>query len=115
MNLFQENFINGFRAQQEINFEISDNHGFEDDASYNFGEKLALMHSELSEALEYYRHGDPESDHIPGFSGIEEEYADCIIRIMNSAQRHGFRIAEAVLAKQAFNASRPFKHGGKKI
>jgi NTP pyrophosphatase (non-canonical NTP hydrolase) len=110
-----ELFVAEFRDQQALNFKISRDHGFENDADYNFGEKLALMHSELSEALEFYRHENPQSDHIPEFSGIEEEYADVIIRIMNDAQRHGFRVAEAMLAKQAFNASRPYKHDGKKI
>jgi len=108
-------FIDEFKEQQRINFKISDNHGFEKDSDYNFGTKIALMHAELSEALESYRMGDPQSDHIPEFSGVEEEYADVIIRIMNDAERHGFRVAEAMLAKQKFNAGRPYKHGGKKI
>ena len=73
------------------------------------------MHSELSEALEYLRKDNGPSDHIPEFSGAEEEFADCIIRIMNTAQRLHLRVAEAMIAKQAFNAGRPFRHGGKKF
>jgi len=79
----------------------------------NNGEIIALMHSELSEALEYIRHGNPESDHIPGFSGLEEEFADVIIRIMDMAPARNLRIAEAIIAKMEFNANRPHKHGGK--
>lgn len=76
----------------------------------NTGEKIALMHSELSEALEADRK-DLTSDHIPGFSGVEEELADCMIRIMDFAGHHDLRLAEAITAKLQFNLSRPYKHG----
>lgn len=79
------------------------------------GTVIALMHSELSEALEFGRKGDGLSDHIPDFTGIEEEFADVIIRIMEYAEKDGLRIAEAILAKMAFNATREHKHGGKKF
>jgi len=75
---------------------------------------IALTHSELSEALEAYRHGNPPSDHIPEFSGVEEEMADVVIRVMDHGQARGYRVAEAILAKMKFNADRPMKHGGKR-
>ena len=74
---------------------------------------IALMHSELSEALDAYRHGNPPSEHIPAFSGAEEELADVVIRIMDHGGVRGLRIAEAVLEKMVFNATRPHRHGGK--
>lgn len=119
----EHSFVEQFKEQQRINFKINMDHGFEGPWSvahgfeepYNVGEKVALMHSELSKALEYSRKGDPPSDHIINFSGMEEEFADCIIRIMNTAQRLHLRVAEAMIAKQAFNAARPYKHGGKKF
>jgi len=107
-------FVGTFHWQEDRNFEINKAHGFEEDADFNFGEKIALAHGELSEAHEYYRKGNGPSDHIPEFSGIEEEFADTIIRIMNIAKRLKLRVPEAMLAKQKFNAARPFKHGGKK-
>lgn len=79
----------------------------------NDAEKIALMHSELSEALEAIRHGNPPSEHIPEFTGVEEELADVIIRIMHYGCRNELRIASAVLAKNEFNKTRPHKHGGK--
>ncbi len=79
----------------------------------NEAELIALMHSELSEALEGLRHGNPPSDHIPAFSAIEEEFADVIIRIMDHAAAKGYRVGEALEAKIAYNRNRPHRHGGK--
>ena len=81
------------------------------ESSRSTAEMIALMHSELSEALEADRHGNPASEHIPEFSALEEEFADVIIRVMDTAVHLKLRLAEAILAKHAFNVERPAKHG----
>lgn len=73
--------------------------------------KLGLMVTELAEAIEARRHNDPPSDHIPEFTGQEEELADCIVRIMHYSKQRNLRVAEALIAKMAFNETRPYKHG----
>jgi len=78
--------------------------------SDNTGEKIALMHSELSEAFEADRK-NLDAEHIPGFTGVEEELADVIIRILDFAGHHQLRLGEALSAKIAYNLTRPFKHG----
>jgi len=79
----------------------------------NDGELIALMHSELSEALEWLRNGNKADDKIPQFSGVEAELADCIIRILDMAAARGYRIGEAIIAKHEFNKTREIRHGGK--
>lgn len=76
-------------------------------------EQIALMHSELSEALEYLRHGNPPDDKIPQFKGLEAELADVVIRIMSYAGHRNLRVAEAIVAKMEHNSKRPHMHGGK--
>ena len=74
---------------------------------------IALMITELSEAIEGIRMGNKADDKVPEFNSAEAELADCIIRIMDLAENEKWRVAEAVIAKAEMNKGRPIKHGGK--
>lgn len=77
----------------------------------NIAEQIALIHSELSEALEANRHGNPPDPNVPGFGNFEVELADAVIRIMDTTAAYGLPVAEALIGKMRYNASRPAKHG----
>jgi NTP pyrophosphatase (non-canonical NTP hydrolase) len=105
-------FISAFNAVAIAVNSIAKNKGWWK-GDRNEYELIALMHSELSEAVEGLRHGNPPSDHIPEYSAVEEELADVIIRIMDCAVAHNYRVAEALTAKVTYNQTRDYRHGGK--
>ena len=67
----------------------------------NLGEKIALIHSELSEALNAYRHG-----RISGKDGLSEELSDAVIRTLHLAGIYGIDIEKEVIKKFQANKSR---------
>lgn len=69
------------------------------------GEKIALIHSEVSEALEGHRKNLMD-DKIPHRKMVEVEFADTIIRIMDTAGALGLDVAGAIVEKMAYNAGR---------
>lgn len=69
------------------------------------GTLLALIHSEVSEALEADRKGNTEN--------FVEELADVCIRIFDLCGSKGIDLEKAILEKMSYNKTRSYKHGGK--
>ena len=72
---------------------------------YVFGTKLALVHSEVSEALEGGRKNKMD-DHLPHRKAEEVELADACIRIFDLAGARKLDLYGAIIEKMAYNAVR---------
>lgn len=66
-------------------------------------EKLALMHSEVSEMLDALRDGDMEHE--------AEEACDLAIRLLDYAGWRGIDLEAGIEKKMATNRERPYLHG----
>lgn len=88
-----------------------------------FGEAMALLHSEVSEALEAYRaHGLESWDapctfgqKIPKPEGAGSEFADILIRLLDDCALFGIDLEAEYERKMAYNRTRPYRHGGKRL
>lgn len=97
--------------------------GWYNDGERNIPEALALIHAEVSEALEEYRDrgrlglnevfaripGDPAKP-----EGFAVEVADILIRCLDLAGYLKIDIDKVVRQKMDYNKTRPYRHGGKK-
>ena len=93
--------------------------GFYEDAPpkdfANVAAKLALVHSEVSEALEelrrYHNLNETYADGAGKPEGFPVELADACIRIFDLCGWLGVDLEAAVVRKMEFNATRAHKHG----
>lgn len=82
--------------------------------------RLALIHSEISEAVEAVIAGQLEriggalGDQQPKPEGMVVELGDAVIRSMDLCGAYKLSIEEAIRLKHLYNKTRPFRHGGKK-
>jgi len=94
-------------------------HGFWDGPEQsNIPTKLALIHEEISEALQAYRESNMHFyfEGGPGAGlgkpeGFGIELADAIIRICDLAEALGINLEEMVTIKATYNQTRPYMHG----
>lgn len=113
--------------------------GWEPDPDRTFGDEIALLHSEASEALEAYRDwkfGRMETgyadcsqtqeapatysvigDYTPGMKpeGVPSEFADILIRLLHYSFTHGIDLFAEYRSKMSYNQTRAWRHGGRNM
>ena len=77
------------------------------DSTYKVPAILALIHSEVSEALEAFRNRDKQN--------FGEELADIVIRVLDCAPGLGVDMDKEIAAKLEKNKARGYRHGGKVV
>lgn len=122
-----------FKAFCKEVHKVSKRHGWWDIPHKTDLECMALMTAEISEAMEELRHDPPRPPiyqvagvssgsidvRVPGKEwqphlkpeGQVTELADCVLRIIDYCEHHGFDLVQAMELKHAYNQTREYKHG----
>lgn len=90
------------RQLQREAWAIAEDNGFHE-GERSRAKVLALIHSEVSEALEADRENDEEE--------YAEELADIIIRVFDHAESEGIDLQSEIGRKNAKNEGREYRHG----
>ena len=104
------------RAVREA-YDVAEAKGFHEDSTVTFSDRVALIHSEVTEAFESWRHAGRRHIHYTEVDGKPEgsasELADVVIRCFDAAIADigltADEFAALIEQKMAYNRTRPHK------
>jgi len=113
-------FARSFSDLAECAYRVAQSRGW-DDSQLSFGDQIAHLHAELSEAFDaFYKSGFSDSySHGEGSmrkpEGVRAELADVLIRLAHVSYSRDLDLGAKVVEKLGYNATRSFRHGGKRL
>jgi NTP pyrophosphatase (non-canonical NTP hydrolase) len=99
-------------------YEVAVSEGWEDDSDKRtFGDECALITSEVSEAFEAFRKRGFQSWEGPDGKpeGVGSEFADILIRLLHYCHTRGIDLQAEYDRKTAYNRTREYRHGSKRL
>lgn len=111
------------------------------DSERTFGDDIALLHTEVSEAFEAYRkyhvddmtiqlckdrddheHFESVSEKAPSLyphlckpEGVGSELADVLVRLLDTCERYNIDLEDEFNRKLRYNATRGYRHGNRLV
>jgi NTP pyrophosphatase (non-canonical NTP hydrolase) len=117
---------------QQLVKEVNEANGWFD-SERTFGDDMALLHSEVSEAFEAYRkhHVDDMTQqmcnheahtakgssisHLCKPEGVGSELADVLVRLLDTCERYNIDLEDEFNRKLRYNATRGYRHGNRLV